>query len=231
MSRHWDADGGYTLVEMLVTIIMLTLITGSITAVVITSLKHQNSLQVRGSVLASVRSSLEDIDRDIRSANPLCYATGTEITMLESKETSPVQTPVIVDYKVQGTKLVYTQYNVVSTVVPPATAPANYTCSVAKTTGTLTSTTYYTELTPIRSQRTVISNLTGSTSTIFALPGAPTFNTCPAPVNVPNALTQAAAMAIQELTVSVSVQPSTLSSPVSASDCGTYLRNYAVATS
>jgi type II secretory pathway pseudopilin PulG len=219
-------DGGYTLVEMLVTIVMLTLITGSITAVVITSLKHQTSLSDQSSALASVRNSLEQVDRDIRSADPLCYATGNEIAMLKTYPTPSS----IVDYSVATVKgvtdLVYHQYGASTT---PAAGPV---CAVTTTppgSSTPITTDYYESGSPVPSAtgRIVIGDLTGTTSSIFTAPASlTTFDNCVSGGTAPADTLAGAAAAIQVLTLTVSVQPATLHKPVTATDCGTYIRNY-----
>jgi type II secretory pathway pseudopilin PulG len=217
LRRRSVVDSGYSLVEMLVTIIMFTLVAGSITAVVITTLKHQNSLAERSSVLAATRNSLENVDRDIRAANPLCAASTTEVTMYEPTSSS------IVDYQVQGTDLVYTQYNALS--LPSSPAPTNPTCTQTTTAadGTVVS-AYWDEGAVKIAHKVVLANLT--TNAIFTGQAVQTaFDQCPVGVN-PATIGSANNIAI--LTVSVSVQPVSLSKPVTTSDCGTYLRNYDV---
>jgi type II secretory pathway pseudopilin PulG len=215
-------DRGYSLVEMLVTIIMFTLVAGSITAVVVTTLKHQNSLSARGSVLAATRNSLENVDRDIRSANPLCYVTGTEVVAFETKPVSGSAFS-IVDYTVDTVKkrLVYTRYAVTQT------QNANPSCAVTTINGTGSTTTTWYEATPATTSRTVLSSLVGNLST-FTVPQTATFDTCATGGSTPNATTAAQAAAVTDLTVTVSLQPTSISSPVTTSDCGTYIRNFAV---
>jgi type II secretory pathway pseudopilin PulG len=214
LRRNFRTDDGLSLVEMLVTIIMFTLIVGSITTVVITSLKHQRSLSDRGSALAAARNSLEQVDRDIRSANPLCSATGTDIKMFEDDPTSH---PSIVDYTVSGTSLLYTQYSVVPVVGPSAT------CTVTTSSSGTLSTAYYNTSTALVSGRTVLTNLVSPTRVFSLMPSGTVFDTCPTTGADP---TGTAVGTIPALIVSVSVKPPTLNSPVAVSDCGTYLRNY-----
>ena len=201
MSENRAADRGYSLVEMLVTIIMFTLIVGSITTVVITSMKHQNSLAARGTVLAQVRAALEEVDRDIRSANPLCAVSGTEVVL---EETEPTTT--IVDYKVVGTKLMYTKYS----AVPSGTLI----CGNAAIGSVITS-------------RTVLSNLVVGSTPVFTSPSAATFSTCPGGTT-PAPLPTTVPTNIPSLTVSLSSQPANVTKPVSSTDCGTDLRKFTV---
>jgi prepilin-type N-terminal cleavage/methylation domain-containing protein len=232
-------DSGYTLVEMLVTVVVFTLVMGSITGVIITSLKHQNSLQDRDKALANVRNAIENVDRDIRSANPLCYGTGTEVSMLETDPSAGVSNAtVIVDYKViNGTSLQYTRYatngtSASTTLTTPAATPIS--CTWTQPNGTTVSTsTLYAGTQLVR--RTVISNLVGTAaSPVFLQATAPTtttagYDSCPATGTTGGGTTlnyPAVATAVQAITVNVAAQPSTLSHPVLASDCGTYLNNY-----
>jgi Tfp pilus assembly protein PilW len=219
-TEHRNADVGYSLVEMLVTLIVFTLIVGSITTVVITALKHQTSLADRGTVLASTRNSLEQLDRDIRSANPLCSANTGEVIAYEEAG------DYIADYKVIGTsapfKLMYYKYAVV-----PGSAGSSL-CTSSTTVGTLTTYTYRNAAGGPSTTRIVLNNL--QSNQIFSIPAPPTgttFNDCPTGGGDPAAVAGGVAN-ISTLAVNVSVQPPTLSSPVAVSDCGTYLRNYVV---
>jgi prepilin-type N-terminal cleavage/methylation domain-containing protein len=215
VARHhsrWHNTSGYSLVEMLVTIVLFSLVTGSITAVVIATLQHQRSLSQRGSVLASTRNALEQVDRDIRSANPLCAASRTQLTMFES-----APTPKIVTYQVSGTDLIYREYTPVVTSGSPV-------CTVSTIHGATTTTTLYTIAagSPL-SHRYVLRNLVSPTQ-VFSLPPASTnFATCPTNGADPSSQTVSQ---ISALTVSVSVKTAALKTPVAVSDCGTYLRNY-----
>jgi type II secretory pathway pseudopilin PulG len=226
IARH-TSQAGYSLVEMLVTIIMFTLIVGSITTVVITTMKHQTSLSDRGTALASLRNSLEQVDRDIRSANPLCYATGSEVAMYEQSGGNEG----IVDYSVQPDKhnpsvmdLEYRHY-----VAVQSPASGTIVCALSTTppgVAVATVTDYY-EIQPPTATRTVIYGLTGSTSTIFTAlqtgsPSLATFSNCITNGVSPTGLT---ASTIAVLTATASVQPASLHTPVTATDCGTFIRN------
>ena len=221
-------DRGYTLVEMLVTVIMFTLIVGSITTVVITGLKHQKSLQDRGSALASVRTAIEQVDRDIRSANPLCYGTGTELTMLETDPAGGILTAnIIVDYKLNpdGTALQYTRYQ--SNGSAGSNSLPGISCAWRQVNGTTSSTSTLYAGTQITT-RTVIGNLVGTSSSPPFLLSGTTYDICPAngttgagsTLNYP-----AVPTTVPAITVNLAAQPATLTHPVSASDCGTYLPN------
>jgi type II secretory pathway component PulJ len=224
-------DGGYSLVEMLVTIIMFTLIAGSITTVVITSLKHQQSLADRGSALATLRNSLEQVDRDIRSADPLCYATGTEIAMLEQPQNGGSGVA-IVDYSVQPDPnnstikdLVYTRYSNWSNTTPSGAVECITSVTLA---GSATPTiTDYWEAGPPTTTRTVIYGLTGNTSSIFTAPANPaTFQNCITGGAAPTStMPVSGGVKIPILAMTVSQQPASLHEPVTATDCGTFLRN------
>ena len=226
-------DAGYSLVEMLVTIIMFTMITGSITAVVITAMKHQTSLADRGSALATLRNSLEQVDRDIRSADPLCYATGTEVAMLEQPQNGGsfvaiIDVSVLPDPNDSTLKdLIYRRYLWSNT-----TPSGNVECITSVTQpGDLTPTvTDYWESGQPTVTRTVIRGLTGNTSSIFTAlktgdAGLATFSNCLTGGSVPTALTSSDASSIKVLIMTASQQPVSLGSPVTATDCGTFIRN------
>jgi hypothetical protein len=178
--------------------------------VVIATLRHQNTLAKRNSILAATRASLERVDRDIRSANPLCFATDAHIAMWEDFPNG-----YIADYSISGTSLVYTQYT-------PTTHPnANPSCVINNGDGSVT--TYYegTASTP----KKILTDLT--TLTPFSQPSVTTFDTCPTGGTAPNATTTSQASTISVLTVAVTVRPANFHhQPVSVSDCGTRLRNY-----
>jgi hypothetical protein len=80
-------------------------------------------------------------------------------------------------------------------------------------------------------RRIVIRDLVKTTSSPVFLQSGSTYDTCPAngatgSGTTLNATTSALAAAVSAITVNVSDKPSSLSQPVSASDCGTYLTNY-----
>ncbi|HWC33807.1 MAG TPA: prepilin-type N-terminal cleavage/methylation domain-containing protein [Mycobacteriales bacterium] len=206
--RTHRRDAGFSLVEMLVTIVMTTIVAGSITTVVIATLKHQKSLQVRGSVLAQARNTLEQVDRDIRSANPLCYATGTTVEMLEA-DANPSS---IVVYTVNSSnQLIYIKFQGLTSC--PATLPnVNPAVPPSGTTRTI--------------HRIVASNLVNTGSApVFTQPTAAAYDNCQGGT-APNATTQAAAQALPTLRVSIQVQPTPLKNAVPATDCGADIRNY-----
>ena len=232
--RREARDRGFTLTEMLVTIMVFSLVTGSITAVVVTTMKHQNSLSDRASAIASVRNAIEQVDRSVRSANPLCYATGTEITMLETNPKSGVSNAtIIVDYTLSGSSLIYTQYSTTQVAAQALNPqkPAALSCSLS-TLSALTNPSVpiyeYQQLTT----RTILRNIvTTGTSAVFLDASATTnFDECPqvgsTTGTAPNATTAAAAQQISTLAVNLSVKPKSLSKAVRISDCGTYLYNY-----
>jgi prepilin-type N-terminal cleavage/methylation domain-containing protein len=208
-------DGGFNLAEMLVVVVLMSIVMGSIATVVVTSLHKQNDLANRGTVLAQMRNALAQVDRDIRSANPLCYATGTRVVMLQTYDVG-----LITDYSVSGTKLVYKEFRTATadtTTTPNSNPGCIYTNPITGAT-----TTYY-EVTPVAS-RTVVYDLTAG-SAPFTVPSAPTLNSCPAG-SAPAATSTAAAKQISALTVKLSVKSAKQHTPVFASDCGIRLRNY-----
>lgn len=70
MRRHTECgDGGWSLAELLVVIVLFGII-GSIVAVAAkTALGHQNKLQDRTDTLAQMRTAMQRVERDIRSSD------------------------------------------------------------------------------------------------------------------------------------------------------------------
>lgn len=77
------ADAGYTLTEMLVVIVMFAIVGAAITGAVVTGLQHQNSLQDRSNAIATARTALERIDRDVSSADPLVSYSASQLVVTE----------------------------------------------------------------------------------------------------------------------------------------------------
>ena len=82
-------DGGFTLIEMLITMIIFGLAMGLVTTVVTRVEKFANNAQGSADANCEVRLALDDIDRQVRSGNVLyspanettpstCTATGTD---------------------------------------------------------------------------------------------------------------------------------------------------------
>jgi hypothetical protein len=214
---------------MIVTIIVFTLVTGSITTVVIASLKHQNSLADRGSALAAARNALEQVDRDIRSANPLCVASASEVVMLETPQT-PLGTPAsIVDYKIVGNQLWYYQYSTNPTAPPPQPGVTPVMCNQPVFVGGVGGTVPVYESAVPTASRVILNNVVNTSAAVFTLPPTnTTFDNCPTGGVAPTSATPV--NKITALTATISLEPPTLKSPVTATDCGTYLRNSAVPT-
>jgi prepilin-type N-terminal cleavage/methylation domain-containing protein len=188
-------DRGYSLAEMLVTVIVFAIVTGAITTVVISSLGHQRELSDRGEALAQMRTTLERIDRDVRSANPLCAASYTRL-QLEEDAPAPGR---IIEYSVSGNRLIATEYGL-------AGATGSCTPTAGATRGP-----------------TVLQGNLVNTSRVFSLPSAD-YYLCDADPN-PTDPASVPIGQITSLAIHLSVQPSSLDEPVSLSDCGTQLRN------
>jgi prepilin-type N-terminal cleavage/methylation domain-containing protein len=86
-------DNGYTLTEMLVVVVMFGLVGTAITGAVVAGLQHQNTLQARSDAIATARTALERVDRDISASNPLLSYSASQLVMTEvPDETVPTAT-------------------------------------------------------------------------------------------------------------------------------------------
>ena len=82
-----STEAGFTLAEMLVSIIVFGMVGAIVTTASVSGLQHQTKLQNRNDALALARNALQSIDRDIRSAYPLYAASPTQIVFDEAQTT------------------------------------------------------------------------------------------------------------------------------------------------
>jgi prepilin-type N-terminal cleavage/methylation domain-containing protein len=205
--QHRPADGGFTLTELLVAIVLFAIVGGAITMATTSGLHHQREVQARGAALAQARTALQRVDRDIRSAAPLAAASRTQLVMLETGSGTTTK----VCYLVQATSA--TTAELVQTSVASSSS-----CPSAATSA---STILLTNL--VNTSTTPVFSFAPTTTYAAPSDGSVTATTC--------AFTSAALAGsydpscVGTVTVQISVQPSSLSQPVTVSDNGTELRN------
>lgn len=96
------ADPGFTLAEMLVSVVVFGGVCAVVTEASISGLTHQRSLQNREAALAQARTALQRVDRDIRSAAyPVLSVSATRLVLEEDQATVTR----VMTYSVVGTKL------------------------------------------------------------------------------------------------------------------------------
>lgn len=99
------ADAGFTLTELLVSMVIFGIVSAMVTTASITGLHRQTEVANRDDALAQLRTVLQRIDRDIRSADPLLSVSSTQLIV---KETQSTYTHVVT-YSVAGSTLVQDQ--------------------------------------------------------------------------------------------------------------------------
>jgi type II secretory pathway pseudopilin PulG len=66
-----DAEAGYSLVELLVVMLMLSVIGGFVTTSVVTGMRTAQATEARTYALADIHRGLERVGRELRAANPI----------------------------------------------------------------------------------------------------------------------------------------------------------------
>jgi prepilin-type N-terminal cleavage/methylation domain-containing protein len=189
--RARRSDAGFTLTELLVTIVLFAIVGGAITMAATSGLRHQREVQDRGDALAQARTALQRIDRDIRSAAPLAYASRTAIATNQTGSATTNQ----VCYWVQATSSTTAELRTRTTPYPSSTP-----CLAATTSSTV-----------------LLRNLVNTDT-------SPVFTPDPSCADSSSSGGYDASC-VTTITVQISVQPSSLSQPVTVSDNGTELRN------
>jgi prepilin-type N-terminal cleavage/methylation domain-containing protein len=75
-------DSGMTLIELLVTMVLMGVIGSVVTAGVVTSMRDQRRAQSRLDAVTTTQRALERVTKDIRAADPLVAADATSVTTL-----------------------------------------------------------------------------------------------------------------------------------------------------
>jgi prepilin-type N-terminal cleavage/methylation domain-containing protein len=83
LARRQQCDHGFTLVELLMSILLFGIVSSVVTSASINGLHHQREIQDRGDALAQARTAVQRIDRDIRSTTQVDYATNSKLLMKE----------------------------------------------------------------------------------------------------------------------------------------------------
>jgi prepilin-type N-terminal cleavage/methylation domain-containing protein len=77
-----DDEAGLTLIELLVTMIIMGVIGAVVTAGIVTSLTDQRRERTRLDAVSGSQKVLERVTKDLRAANPLVAGDATSVTML-----------------------------------------------------------------------------------------------------------------------------------------------------
>jgi prepilin-type N-terminal cleavage/methylation domain-containing protein len=80
--RARDDEAGLTLIELLVTMIIMGVISAVVTAGIVTSLTDQRRERTRLDAVSSSQVVLERVSKDLRAANPLVAGDSSSVTML-----------------------------------------------------------------------------------------------------------------------------------------------------
>lgn len=101
------ADEGFTLTEMLVTILLFSILTTVIMNVLITSMRAQTRSVERTDTLNAAKRALERTAADLREANPLLVAKAREIKSVSTL--NGVSTTTTYSISTDGTRLLVTK--------------------------------------------------------------------------------------------------------------------------
>jgi prepilin-type N-terminal cleavage/methylation domain-containing protein len=200
-------DRGFTLTELLVVITITGILGSIIVAVVTMGLHQQTQAQDRSDAMAQARTAIQRLDRDIRSSDPLKTATDTSIDLCEVQPSTVEDVTYSVVTVGSTVELVADTGNVSNCFATPASTTR------AVLLKNLVATTTY----PVFNYSPVTGYTApsdGSVSTLNCLRSG----TSPAAYDP---------SCIGTVTVSLRVQPRSLTSPVQLTDNGTDLRNLA----
>jgi prepilin-type N-terminal cleavage/methylation domain-containing protein len=79
---HGDDEAGLTLIELLVTMIIMGVISAVVTAGIVTSLTDQRRERTRLDAVSGSQQVLERVTKDLRAADPLVAADASSVTVL-----------------------------------------------------------------------------------------------------------------------------------------------------
>jgi prepilin-type N-terminal cleavage/methylation domain-containing protein len=199
-------DGGFTLSEMLVVLVIFGIIGGIVATVVRVGLTHQTQIEARNGAMADARKVIQRVDRDIRSAF-LDKATTPSAIVLDEYLNGVTAAPTVVTYSV-------------STTPGASSSQLNYQACATCTAQVLITNLVPTSTSPVFSFG---STYDYSTSQPAADAGTVNNQTCAYVANP----TQIKSNCVGVITVHLLVQPPTLNGPVNVGDGGTELRNSA----
>jgi prepilin-type N-terminal cleavage/methylation domain-containing protein len=83
-----DDEAGLTLIELLVTMIIMGVISAVVTAGIVTSLTDQRRERTRLDAVSSSQRVLERVSKDLRAANPLVAGDASSVTVLVYRGTA-----------------------------------------------------------------------------------------------------------------------------------------------
>lgn len=188
-------DQGFTLSELLVSVVVFGMVGAIVTTASVTGLHKQTQAQNRDDELAQMRTALQRIDRDTRSAYPLLAASSTQLVLRE------VQTGVtrVMTYSISGTTLLVNETDTTSN----------------GTTSSAPQRTLLTNVVPTLTRFT----FTPTTGYVAPANGGVNATTC---VMNGSAIDPGC---VGTITVQVSTQPEYIAAPITLSDNGVVLRN------
>jgi prepilin-type N-terminal cleavage/methylation domain-containing protein len=203
--RRPGRQDGFTLVEMLVTILIFGIVAISITGATMVGFRSDRETNYRAQAIAAGRTALERIDRDIRAADPLVSVSATTLVLDEDTSTAQNITRTVTYQLVNG-KI---------TVNEVDTSPAG--CLDNLPTNCTTTTTL--------PQTVLLTSVVNTTATqpVFVLDTTATTvmqGGQPLVLNGSNVTLKG-----ETVTVKLMIQPSTINAPVTVTDNGTNLRN------
>lgn len=77
--RERSSEAAFTLVELLVVMTIFAVIGGIVTTTVVRSIQVSHRAQQRAESLATLQNTLQRVGREVRAADPLLLATGTDV--------------------------------------------------------------------------------------------------------------------------------------------------------
>jgi prepilin-type N-terminal cleavage/methylation domain-containing protein len=73
-----EAQGGFTLVELLVVLVLVGVVGGVVTSAITTGLRNASATTARTMALHDIETALQRVGRDLRAADPLYLTTGAD---------------------------------------------------------------------------------------------------------------------------------------------------------